>query len=68
MTKSQKIAEFVTKAHNANMTVYFQTYLRTIKLAPKHASMARLRGDHYEVLMGKQGWVSVQHASRISAQ
>ena len=40
MTKGQKIAEFVKEAHAKGMTVYFQTYLRTTKLAPKQAALA----------------------------
>lgn len=66
--RATKIAEFVAAAHAAGRTVYFQTHLRTIKLAPKHANLARVRNGHYEVLMGKQGWVSVHLASRITAQ
>lgn len=68
MTKGQKIAEFVEEAHAKGMTVYFQTYLRTTKLAPKHAALARINAKgQFQILHGKQGWLIMDCCSRISA-
>ena len=61
------IFEWIKARHADGLTVYATTYLRSTKIAPKHADLVRLRGDHCEVLMGKQGWVSI-NGCRITAR
>lgn len=67
MTRADAIKAFLDDAHGKGLTVYFQTHLRTWKVAPKHAALTRVHNGHFEILLGKQGWVSVNY-TRITAQ
>lgn len=67
MTRAEQIQNFMTEAHAKGMTVYFSTHLRVIKVAAKHAQYTRIKGDHFEVLQGKQGYVSVNYTKITAA-
>lgn len=46
MTRGQKIHDWIVSQWAAGRTVYASTYLKTIKLAPKHAQLVRVKGEH----------------------
>ncbi len=66
MDRGEQIMKFITEQHAEGRTVYAQTYLKTIKLAPKHAHMVRVKNGHCEVQFGKR-WDSINYC-RISAR
>lgn len=66
MTRGQQIKNFIDEQHAAGRTVYASTYLKTIKIAPKHADMVRVRGEHCEVQRGKH-WDSINY-TKITAR
>lgn len=66
MSRGQEIKDWIAARHAEGRTVYAQTYLRIIKLAPKHADRLRIHGDHCEVQMGKR-WDSINYCKITAA-
>lgn len=61
-----KIYNFIMQQLDAGRTVYATTYLRSIKIAPKHRAMVRLSGKHCEVQRGRS-WDSI-NGCKITAR
>ena len=60
--RGQKMYAWIKAQHEAGRTVYVHTYTRTTRLAPKHAHMVRLSGNHCEMQAGKR-WDSLNFCS-----
>ncbi len=58
MSRGQTIYNWIKARHAEGLTVYCATYLKTIAIAPKHAALVRVHGEHCEVARGKH-WDSI---------
>lgn len=55
---ANKMYDWIMARLDEGRTVYATNYLRSVKIAPKHRAMVRLRGNHVEVQRGKH-WDSI---------
>ena len=60
MSRGATIKAWIDERHSEGMTVFATTALRSIKIAPKHAGLVRVNGDHCEVAQGRR-WDSINY-------
>ena len=66
MNKGKQIYDWIKSKTDEGLTVYAQTYLKTIMIKSKHMDSVRVSGKHCEVRQGKS-WVSINWC-KITAQ
>lgn len=66
MSQGEKIYNWITARHAEGRTVYATTYLKSIKIAPKHADLVRLHNGHCEVARGRH-WDSINFCKITAA-